>query len=110
MAEGGEKLLNTGMNSAGGLHITSEEVNYLVYRYLLESGFNHSAFTFAAESDATTTATGASLPHGSLIKFLQKGLQYWAIESHLNEVIGKLVCKKKNNGIWIGEGKMNSST
>eukprot|EP01045_Picozoa_sp_COSAG04_P057759 COSAG04_NODE_27705_length_280_cov_1.149171_1_plen_71_part_01 len=30
--------------------VTSEDLNYLIYRYLQESGFNHSAFTFGYES------------------------------------------------------------
>ena len=29
------------------MSINSDELNYLVYRYLQESGFTHSAFTFA---------------------------------------------------------------
>ena len=32
--------------------ISSDEVNFLVYRYLQESGFHHSAFAFGYESFA----------------------------------------------------------
>eukprot|EP00519_Triparma_laevis_P012927 CAMPEP_0182504702 /NCGR_PEP_ID=MMETSP1321-20130603/17714_1 /TAXON_ID=91990 /ORGANISM="Bolidomonas sp., Strain RCC1657" /LENGTH=145 /DNA_ID=CAMNT_0024710103 /DNA_START=151 /DNA_END=584 /DNA_ORIENTATION=- len=64
--------------------ITSDEVNFLVYRYLQESGFVHSSFTFAYESLLTKSSTvNAPLPPGALITFLQKGLQYLAIEEHL---------------------------
>lgn len=30
--------------------LTSNEVNFLIYRYLQESGFKHSAFSFANEA------------------------------------------------------------
>ena len=32
------------------MSISSDEVNYLIYRYLQENGYAHSAFTFAYES------------------------------------------------------------
>ena len=65
-------------------------MNYLVYRYLLESGFTHSAFAFGHESrvdggQKTTTAPG-TIPPGALISFVQKGLQYCELEANLNEV------------------------
>ncbi|KAJ0388851.1 hypothetical protein ATCC90586_010501 [Pythium insidiosum] len=57
--------------------ITSDEVNYLVYRYLQECGFMHSAFTFAYESQlAKSTVLRTELPPGALVSFIQKGLQY----------------------------------
>ena len=68
------------------MSVTSDEVNFLVYRYLQESGFTHSSFTFAYESLVTKSAVTASdLPPGALISLLQKGLQYVEIEAHLNE-------------------------
>jgi transducin (beta)-like 1 len=67
--------------------ITSDEVNFLVYRYLQESGFLHSAFTFAYESQlAKSSVINTELPPGALVSFLQKGLQYVGIEAHINEV------------------------
>lgn len=66
--------------------ITSEEVNLLVYRYLLESGFSHSAFTFASESQVSRSNLATTdVPTGSLISFLQRGLQYKQLETHINE-------------------------
>lgn len=32
------------------MSFSSDEVNYLVYRYLQESGFTHSAYVFGMES------------------------------------------------------------
>ncbi|GMH91981.1 hypothetical protein TrVE_jg881 [Triparma verrucosa] len=73
--------------------ITSDEVNFLVYRYLQESGFVHSSFTFAYESLLTKSSTvNAPLPPGALITFLQKGLQYLAIEEHLTSDGGERLC------------------
>jgi transducin (beta)-like 1 len=66
--------------------VSSSEINLLVYRYLQEAGFTHSAFTFGYESLVhRTTVASADLPPGSLISILQKGLQYIEIEAHLNE-------------------------
>ena len=50
-------------------------------------GFKHSAFTFAYESLVSKSNIQTSeVPPGSLISFLQKGLQYVEIEAHLQEV------------------------
>ena len=37
---------------------SSDELNYLVYRYLLESGFEHSGFVFGNESDVLNRLAG----------------------------------------------------
>lgn len=68
------------------MSITSDEINYLIFRYLQENGFNHSAFTFAYESLVSkSTAAQVSIPPGALVTFLQKGLEYVGIEEHLND-------------------------
>lgn len=67
------------------LSLTSEELNYLIYRYLQECGFVHSAFTFAHESGVgrVRPRNSASIPPGALVMFLQKGLQYVGMEESL---------------------------
>mmetsp|Transcript_1238 Transcript_1238/g.1453 ORF Transcript_1238/g.1453 Transcript_1238/m.1453 type:complete len:507 (-) Transcript_1238:202-1722(-) len=72
------------------MSITSDELNFLVYRYLQESGFVHSSFVFAYESliGRSNIAT-ADIPPGTLIHFLQKGLQYVEIEKQLEEDASK---------------------
>lgn len=61
-------------------------MNFLVYRYLQESGFLHSAFTFAHESlVARSVVADAEVPPGALLSFLQKGLHYVEVETHLQE-------------------------
>lgn len=69
------------------MSISSDEVNYLVYRYLQENGFSHSAFTFAYESlVAKSSVAQSDVPPGALVTFLQKGLEYVSIEEHIKEV------------------------
>ena len=70
-----------------GSMLTSEVVNYLVMRYLQESGFNHTAFVFGHESTvAKSTVDPNNVPPGSLITFLQKGMQYLEMEANLGQV------------------------
>ncbi|XP_054963027.1 uncharacterized protein LOC129395581 isoform X2 [Pan paniscus] len=70
------------------MSITSDEVNFLVYRYLQESGFSHSAFTFGIESHISqSNINGTLVPPAALISILQKGLQYVEAEISINEVL-----------------------
>eukprot|EP00955_Chlamydomonas_euryale_P083706 363885-Chlamydomonas_euryale.AAC.6 len=65
--------------------LTSDVLNYLVMRYLQENGFSHTAFVFGHESDVTRTAVDPNnVPPGSLITFIQKGLQYLELEANLD--------------------------
>lgn len=64
--------------------LTSDVLNYLVMRYLQESGFGHTAFVFGHESSVTrTTVDPNHVPPGSLITFIQKGLQYLELEANI---------------------------
>ena len=68
------------------MSISSDEINYLIYRYLQENGFTHSAFTFAYESLVTKRSVSQiEIPPGSLITFFQKGLEYISIEEHIDD-------------------------
>eukprot|EP00127_Corallochytrium_limacisporum_P004693 Clim_evm47s172 gene=Clim_evmTU47s172 len=68
------------------MSLHSDEVNFLVYRYLLESGFEHTAFLFGHESFITKSSiNGALVPTGALISVIQKGLQYVEAETHIQE-------------------------
>ncbi|GKU94831.1 hypothetical protein SLEP1_g8268 [Rubroshorea leprosula] len=63
--------------------ITSADLNYLVFRYLQESGFTHSAFTLGYEAGINkSTIDGNLIPPGALITFVQKGLQYLEMEAN----------------------------
>lgn len=68
------------------MSITSDEVNFLVYRYLHESGFRHSAFTFGAESlVAKSNVNGSKIPPGQLVNYIQKGLMYTELEKSVSD-------------------------
>ncbi|KAL9257244.1 WD40 repeat-containing protein [Drosera capensis] len=65
--------------------VSSVELNYLVFRYLQESGFTHSAFTLGYEASILKSPIDGNLvPPGALITFVQKGLQYLEMEANLN--------------------------
>lgn len=70
------------------MSFTSDELNYLIYRYLKEAGFEHSAFTFGNESrvavDRISVAPSDVIP-GTLVYVVQKGLQYLEVESTICE-------------------------
>ncbi|KAF3438835.1 hypothetical protein FNV43_RR17110 [Rhamnella rubrinervis] len=65
--------------------ISSVELNYLVFRYLQESGFTHSAFALGYEAGISKCPIDGNLvPPGALVTFLQKGLQYMEMEANLS--------------------------
>ncbi|CAL9057088.1 WD40 repeat-containing protein HOS15-like isoform X1 [Musa acuminata AAA Group] len=65
--------------------ITSTELNYLVFRYLQESGLTHSAFALGYEAGINKCAIdGNQVPPGALITLVQKGLQYIELEANLD--------------------------
>lgn len=65
--------------------ITSVELNFLIFRYLNESGFTHSAYTFGNEASINKCPIDGNLvPPGALVTFVQKGLQYFEMEANLN--------------------------
>lgn len=68
------------------MSFTSDEVNYLVYRYLQESGFQHSAYLFGTESHiANSNINGSLVPPAALLGIIQKGLQYTEAEIAITE-------------------------
>ncbi|XP_065623212.1 WD40 repeat-containing protein HOS15 isoform X2 [Quercus suber] len=67
------------------ISITSTELNYLVFRYLHESGFTHSAFAFGYEAGINkSTFDGNLVPPGALVTFVQKGIQYLELDANLS--------------------------
>eukprot|EP01086_Lenisia_limosa_P012433 TRINITY_DN4076_c0_g1_i1.p1 TRINITY_DN4076_c0_g1~~TRINITY_DN4076_c0_g1_i1.p1 ORF type:complete len:460 (+),score=60.27 TRINITY_DN4076_c0_g1_i1:113-1492(+) len=77
------------------MSITSDEVNYLLFRYLQEAGFSHTAFSFANESLIHKAGINHEhVPPGALISFLQKGLQYLEVETHVKEDGTEIECEK----------------
>jgi transducin (beta)-like 1 len=95
------------------MSFTSDEVNYLIYRYLQESGkdifgklmlnqkkshnkiflksqkgFVHSAYVFGVESHISqTNINGTLVPPAALLTVIQKGLQFTEAEISVADVI-----------------------
>jgi len=67
--------------------ITSDEINYLIYRYLIESGFAHTSYMFQHETHILQNSNikTENVKPGALIHYLQKGLLYTEVEYHANE-------------------------
>ncbi|KAG0428402.1 hypothetical protein HPB47_024616 [Ixodes persulcatus] len=73
-------------HSSRKMSFSSDEVNFLVYRYLQESGFFHSAYTFGIESHISqSNINGALVPPAALLSIIQKGLQYTEAEISIGE-------------------------
>ena len=67
-------------------HFSLSQVNFLVYRYLQESGFSHAAFVFGVESHiAQSNINGALVPPAALLSIIQKGLQFTEAEISIGE-------------------------
>lgn len=60
------------------MSVTSEEVNYLIWRYLQEAGLEVSAFALSDESTVSQfdAKYRDSIPIGSLVNLVQKGILY----------------------------------
>ncbi|KAF9575985.1 hypothetical protein EC968_000948 [Mortierella alpina] len=68
------------------MSVTSEEINYLIFRYLQESGFIHTGFAFQNESHIHKSEyRNSNVQPGALVSVLQKGLLYMDLELHVNE-------------------------
>lgn len=83
-----KKLVNTRCVASFSVKMSfsSDEVNFLVYRYLQESGFLHSAFVFGIESHISqSNINGALVPPAALLTILQKGLMYTEVEWSVGE-------------------------
>lgn len=66
--------------------VSSDEINYLVFRYLQESGYVHSAFTFGYESQVVKSKIdGSQIPPGALLSFVQRGVNFVEIEETLDD-------------------------
>eukprot|EP00703_Trepomonas_sp_PC1_P005326 JAP91280.1 LisH domain-containing protein [Trepomonas sp. PC1] len=65
--------------------IDIDELHIIIYRYLLEQGYEHSAFAFHSEAQVKTDLFDPTqLPMGLLINIMQKALQMTDIELHMD--------------------------
>lgn len=75
------------------INLTSDEINLLVYRYLIENGFVHTAFSFNSEANVPKnpffTTQMERVPPNALVGFLQKALLYIYLEYHTSDDTGE---------------------
>ncbi|XP_013596527.1 PREDICTED: RNA-binding protein 25-like isoform X2 [Brassica oleracea var. oleracea] len=67
--------------------LTSVELNFLIFRYLQESGYEAGI--------NKCKIYGNMVPPGALVKFVQKGLQYIEMEANLSSVVMLREMKRK---------------
>ncbi|KAK1933402.1 putative LisH domain/WD40 REPEAT PROTEIN [Babesia divergens] len=81
------------------INLTSDDINLLVYRYLIENGYTHTAFCFNKEADIHRNpyynSHADKLPPNALVAFMQKAMIYIYIEYHTDELTGEqLICEE----------------
>nr|AKJ87737.1 LisH [Angiostrongylus cantonensis] len=74
---------------------SSSELNYLILKYLQESGLEHSAFVFGNESELNRSdLMDVDVPSGALVSIVQRGLYY--IEAEVSVLNGQVNTAHKN--------------
>lgn len=77
----GPRAISRAQNYLGML--TPDQLNYLVYRYLLEAGYQHTAFSMSGETGVLDLGISPEqVPVASLVGLVQRGLQLADIELH----------------------------
>ncbi|KAJ6510655.1 WD40 repeat-like protein [Mycena sanguinolenta] len=76
------------------LRMTSDEINCLIYAFLVDSGFKHTAFSLAMEGRLENSPHFAKhIPRGELVDLLSKSLLYQEVECHWKADHLALNCK-----------------
>ncbi|KAF8743705.1 hypothetical protein AX14_001230 [Amanita brunnescens Koide BX004] len=70
-------------NTVDQIRVTADEINCLVYAFLIDSGFAHSAFTLRAEAQLDRSPLfHKHIIRGQLVELLCKALLYLEVEHH----------------------------
>ncbi|CDK28195.1 unnamed protein product [Kuraishia capsulata CBS 1993] len=74
------------------MSITSDELNYLIWRYLQEGGLEVSAFALEDETKVNSLEQkfGKRIPLGCLVDLVQKGILYSKVNDMVNDENGQL--------------------
>ncbi|OAG31492.1 transducin (beta)-like 1 [Nematocida sp. ERTm5] len=75
--------------------LTSTELNYLVYRYLIEEGYVHSAYVFGHETMIEDNPSVPQLQRDALKNYVIKGVEMEYVEKHSNMATGIRKCTSK---------------
>ncbi|BAM40177.1 transducin beta-like protein 1 [Theileria orientalis strain Shintoku] len=77
------------------LNISSDDINLLVYRYLIENGYCHTAFCFNKEASINTNPFYGNhadkIPPNALVSFMQKAMIYIYLEYHTDDITGEQI-------------------
>jgi len=66
------------------MSVSLDEVNLLIYKYLKESGFSHTAYVFGTESlIGSSNSSKNQIPSGALVSILQNSLGYLRYEKSI---------------------------
>ncbi|ORM41895.1 F-box-like/WD repeat-containing protein TBL1XR1 [Babesia sp. Xinjiang] len=79
------------------INLTSDDINLLVYRYLIENGYSHTAFSFNKEAEIARNPYynnhADKIPPNALVSFMQKAMIYIYLEYHTDDLTGdQIVC------------------
>ncbi|KAJ7492077.1 WD40 repeat-like protein [Mycena latifolia] len=71
------------MDNEPMIRMTADEINCLVYAFLIDSGFKHTAFSLCMEGRLENSPNFSKhIPRGELVDLLSKALLYREVESH----------------------------
>jgi transducin (beta)-like 1 len=77
------------------LKIIANDINFLIYQYLEETGYKHTAFTFHQESRIPEDIlNNTSIPPGMLLMYLEKALLLLQMETHLDKDEEVITCNQ----------------
>uniref|UniRef100_A0A3B0MND4 LisH, putative n=1 Tax=Theileria annulata TaxID=5874 RepID=A0A3B0MND4_THEAN len=79
------------------LNISSDDINLLIYRYLIENGYCHTAFSFNKEANISGNPYYVNhadkIPPNALVSFMQKAMIYIYLEYHTDDITGdQILC------------------
>lgn len=75
------------MARSPNLRITSADINALIYSYLEDAGFAHTAYALRHEGQLDLSPNlNVRIPRGELIRLLNKALLYSEAEAHYRRV------------------------
>jgi transducin (beta)-like 1 len=92
------------------IRLTSTELNYLLYRYLVEEGLTHSAFIFGKETSIADHPSPPEIPPGALKKYVLGGLEMEYVERHSSEGGSLVRCTSSYNLSAVHQCRMTPTT
>jgi len=88
------------------LKIAVNEINFLIYQYLEEMGYKHTAFTFHQESRVPENIlNNTNIPPGMLLMYLEKALLLLQMETHLDKDEDEITCNQPFTLLTLHECK-----